>query len=236
MKLARLGNVYAAMSFIFKKKKFVFGDSHTEVFTFLNSKVRHKFYYDVSWVGGATAVGMRNPNSKTNSLKIFRDKIGNIKNKDSGLIFQLGEVDTGFVIWYRSQKYNEPVSKQLNQSVNAYFEFIDYVIDKGFKNITIVSAPLPTILDNQDWGEIANLRKEIIASQKERTDLTMSYNKQLSLNCKKRGISFINCDDFLLDKETNLIKNEFRNKDKNNHHLDIDKYSSLVEKLLLSNV
>lgn len=216
----------------FKKRKYVFGDSHTEVFTYLNSKIKHKFYYDITWVGGATAVGMRNPNSKTNSLKIFKDKIETIEDKNAGLVFQLGEVDTGFVIWYRAQKYNEPTNTQLEQSVDAYFEFIDYVIGKGFENLTVVSAPLPTILDNQDWGEIANLRKEVSASQLERTLLTLDYNNRLQRNCNERGLEFLNCDDYLLDSDSGLIKSVFRNKDKNNHHLDIKAYSEVIERLL----
>lgn len=220
------------ISSLIKKKVYVFGDSHTEVFYCLNTKISHENYYDVTWVGGATAVGMRNPNSKTNALKIFRDKIETIENKDSDLIFQLGEVDTGFVIWYRSQKYNEPTSKQLDESIDAYFEFIDYVIEKGFSNISIVSAPLPTILDDQDWGEIANLRKEINASQRERTLLTIEYNNRLKQGCAERGITFLACDEYLLDSDSGLIKDSFRNQDKNNHHLDIEAYSSIVEKLL----
>nr|WP_321410883.1 hypothetical protein [uncultured Carboxylicivirga sp.] len=210
---------------------YVFGDSHTEVFDFLNKRKSFPLKrYNVTLVGGATAQGMRNPNSKTNALKIFKEKISKLPI-ESKLIFQLGEVDTGFVIWYRAQKYNESVSSQLYESIDHYINFINNLITKGFRKIILVSAPLPTIKDNQDWGEIANLRKEISATQIDRTKLTIQYNLLLEKCCKEIGIRFINLDNHLLNPDTGIIKDKFLNKDKLNHHLDIKEYSALLQKL-----
>lgn len=215
---------------LFTRTYYVFGDSHTEVFQYIsNKKLLTNKCFDVTFVGGATAQGMRNPNSKTNALKEFEDKIYNLK-KSSRLIFQLGEVDTGFVIWYRSKKYNETVEEQLTQSINSYVGFLKKIKSKGYSRIMVVSAPLPTIQDNQDWGEVANLRKEITATLADRTELTLRYNKLLEEKCKENNFSFISTDDLLLDKSSNKIKVSFLNKDKNNHHLDIDAYSKVIIK------
>ena len=44
--------------------------------------------------------------------------------------------------------------------------------------VIVVSSPLPTIRDNIDFGEYANLRREIRASQKQRTDLVLEFNRR----------------------------------------------------------
>ena len=69
-------------------------------------------------VGGATAVGMRNPNAKTNAIGRYRDWISD-KSRDAVVVTHLGEVDCGFVIWYRAAKYDERVQAQARQSVDA---------------------------------------------------------------------------------------------------------------------
>lgn len=209
---------------------YVFGDSHTEVFQYLD---RHTVFkrFDVLLVGGATAQGMRNPNSQTNALQLFREKAERLP-RNSRLVFQLGEVDTGFVIWYRALKHNENLDQQLRFSVETYFDFIDELIGKGFKRITVVSAPLPTIRDGQDWGDVANARKEIKATQLERTALTLAYNRLLQENCRRRKLRYIDCDADLLDQTTGLIHVKFRNRDKLNHHLDLHEYSEIIKKHL----
>ena len=97
-------------SMLFGRRYFVFGDSHTEVFQHIHSNSLIPYCtFKVIMVGGATAQGMRNPNSKTNALNVFRQELNSVHPK-SKLIFLLGEVDTGFVIWYRAKKYKESVN------------------------------------------------------------------------------------------------------------------------------
>ena len=82
----------------------VFGDSHSMVFRYCNNK-QNKFKFHVCEVGGATALGLVNPNSKTNALPIFSNKIRNSNSKMFKKVFlMLGEVDCGFVIWVCSKK------------------------------------------------------------------------------------------------------------------------------------
>ncbi len=72
-------------------------------------------------VGGATAVGIRNPNSTTNSVEAFRRAL--IPPPPGAIpVLQMGEVDCGFVICYRAEKYGESVEAQMQASVDAYFE------------------------------------------------------------------------------------------------------------------
>jgi len=225
MKMKRLKKIVKK---IFKKKYFVFGDSHTEVFQYINKKDLLRFIeFEVTLVGGATAQGMRNPNSKTNALEIFSNKIYSLSKK-STLFFLLGEVDTGFVIWYRALKYQESVEVQLLESINHYIKFLEQIIRDGYKKIIVISAPLPTILDDQDWGEVANLRKTVKATLRERTDLTLEYNKILRQKVIDLGCDFLCTDEYLLNTSTGVIDDRFRNKDKNNHHLDLENYADVI--------
>jgi len=56
----------------------------------------------------------------------------------------------------------------LNHTVEKMKKFLIEINNYGYKPI-VVSTPLPTIKDNCQWGEVSNLRKEIKATQKERT-------------------------------------------------------------------
>jgi len=137
----------------------------------------------------------------------------------------LWEVDTGFVIWYRAEKYGESVEKMFNDAIKKYTKFIDELT--AFGNIIVISTPLPTITDDNDWGEIANLRKEVKATQLQRTELTLKFNKNIEYFCNKNDISFINLDNDSLG-ENGLVKKELLNKSKFNHHYNKITYSRLI--------
>ncbi len=144
------------------------------------------------------------------------------------ILLQLGEVDCGFVIWYYAEKYMVSIDEQLKRTLANYFEFIREIESKGFHNIIVLSAPLPTIVDGQDWGEIANARKEVKASQKERTDLTIQYNRALRAYCEKNRIVFIDTTDDMLDKDRGVIKESFLNSNALDHHIANKNYAELI--------
>ena len=108
------------------KNIIVCGDSHTCVFRFMNKKQKN-IHFDVCKVSGATSQGMVNPNSKTNALPIFINKIK--KKKADKIIIMLGEVDCGFVIWVRSKRYNISVDNQIENSTENLFKFIEKIIN-----------------------------------------------------------------------------------------------------------
>ena len=208
------------------------GDSHIAIFDYIKkNKLLNNFLLDVIEVGGATAQGMINPNSKTDALRIFMTRLKNAKRFQS-VILQLGEVDCGFVIWYYAEKYSVSIDKQLNKSLNNYMAFILQIKQLGFEDIIVMSAPLPTIADNQDWGNVANARREISASLKERTALTLRYNALLAENCKQNDIRMLDLTQFLLDENTGLLQHEFLNADKLDHHLNSEAYADIICRLL----
>lgn len=170
-------------------------------------------------VGGATAVGMRNPNAKTNALGRFRNWIRE-KPRTAIVVFHLGEVDCGYVIWYRADKYDEPVELQMDSSIAAYFEFIDELRDLGFTRFIITGATLPTITDDDQVGEVVVKRSSITATQKERTELTLRYNAALRREAEARGLPYVDIDQDVLDPATGVVDDRMRNPNPKDHHMN----------------
>jgi hypothetical protein len=204
------------------------GDSHSEVFRYIEQRrLVPRARFDVYSVGGATAQGAVNPNSKTDALRLFSARLEKARPWQR-LLFQLGEVDCGFVIWYRAKKYNQSVELQLENSLGRYLEFLVLVRTRGFLQMTVLSAPLPTIGDGQTWGKVADARKEITVPQRERTQLTLVYNERLRMACLESGFGFLDVTTGQLDPETGVIKPAFLNPDPLDHHLDSARYADLV--------
>ncbi len=197
---------------------FIFGDSHIGTF---------KYAAEQGWiarpcaflqVAGATAVGLRNPNSQTNALEAFASALLPAK-LDVTPVMQLGEVDCGFVIWWRAAKLGESVASQLEASVDAHLAFADRLLREGYASLVLTGASLPTIRDGQDWGAIANKRSEVTASLADRTDLTLRYNAMVRAGAEARNCPFIDIAPAILDPSTGTIADLYRADDPNDHHL-----------------
>lgn len=139
----------------------VLGDSHSPVFN--HPLFKEKFpnlFFNVLTVIGATASGLENPNSTTQAYPVFRKAVGQTAAQQ--VIVMLGEIDTGFVIWYRAEKHQESVSAMMDKAITSYSRFLTEL--KMRFEVVCISAPLPTIQDGNDWGDIANARREVTAS------------------------------------------------------------------------
>ena len=177
-------------------------------------------------VPGATAVGLRNPNSLTDAVNIFRDFVATLP-RDACLLVHLGEVDCGFVIWWRSQQLGESVQKQFEESLAAYRGFLDYLRALGFHRICLTGASLPTIKDGAYLGRVANLRREVRASLAERTELTLRYNQALHRMAMEFGYRFFDIADGVLNVAKGIACEHFLNSDPANHHLDPQKVAGI---------
>lgn len=206
----------------------VLGDSHTPIFNHPSfKKFFPEFHFNVVAVIGATASGLENPNTKTQAYPIFKEALD--RSTAEKVIVMLGEVDTGFVIWYRAQKYQESVTAMTDRAINSYSKFLFEVASRF--NLLCISTPLPTIQDGNDWGGVANARSEVTATQVERTALTLEFNQKMQAICKQHNISYIMLDDTCLG-EGGKIKEALLNRNPNDHHCDPDAYSAiLIERL-----
>lgn len=215
----------------------VLGDSHARAFKYIaEKKLLGNTSIDYAIVPGATAQGMCNPNSKTNALNIFTDLIDSISLPYSLVLTHLGEVDCGFVIWYRAEKYNESVESQIDRSITNYENLIHRLKEKDNKHICIAGPVLPTIPDGCDWAGVAQARKEVTATQLERTMLTLEYNSRLRDMAGRNSVNYIDITDDILDNNTGLVSTEFLSESPHDHHLSDQKSSLLwtrkLEKLL----
>lgn len=212
---------------IFFTEILAMGDSHASIFklpifreTFSR---RSRYIFNVEIVKGATVSGLKNPNSKTQALPIFRQKLQEYQAKI--VIVLLGEVDTGFVIWYRAEKYQTSVESMLEVAVENYSNLLLEIARRS--RVICISTPLPAIEDDNDWGEIANARKEVKATQLERTNLTLEFNKRMQKFCEANNMDYISLDRESLD-DNGLLRLELLNSDRNDHHYDQNTYAKLI--------
>jgi hypothetical protein len=209
-----------------------FGDSHATVFRQIQEqRLLPATSFDVTMIGGATALGLANPNSQTQALPQFAAVISGLP-PDRPLLFILGEVDCGFVIWYRAQTKGVSIQDELERSIRNYMRFIEEVRSGGHEHVIVAAAPPPTILEGQDWGEVANLRREVTASLRDRTSLTIEYNARLRAWTGAHGCAFVDYEREVLDEETGVVAETYRNPDALDHHLAPDVFAPLVAEKL----
>jgi hypothetical protein len=200
----------------------VLGDSHAEVFNHANARLSgHPF--DVRAIGGATAQGALNPNSKTNAMTFFEEYIEQRHSLHRYCVVMLGEVDCGFVIWHYREKYGVPLLAQFNRSTRNFMEFVDRVVAKYFTpaDIFVCGVVPPVIKDNTDKRYLTGARSQVAATRAERTRLTRLYNDKLSLECRRRGVNFISI--FARTVRDGVVADEFLNEDPFDHHLSPEK-------------
>lgn len=194
------------------------GDSHTDMFVRLdNAEAMKKTRFRCCAVAGATAMGVRNPNSKSNAKARFDGFLDRTPAGGTVLVC-LGEVDCGFVIWHRALRHGTPVEAQLEQALSNYRMLVEQIESRG-RDVILCSAPLPTIRDGQDWGEVANLRREVTATLRERTDLTLRFNGALREMAAGGRRRYLDLQTPTLDPATGLVRADLINPDKLDHHL-----------------
>lgn len=204
------------------------GDSHAAVFKHWRFRVQWPRTRIITCiVGGATASGLENPNSKTQAGQSFERALK--RDSPNVIVTLLGEVDTGFVIWYRARRYAQPVESMLSIAVTNYTELLRKCRQRA--PTVVVSAPLPTIRDGQNWGEVANLRKEVVASQRERTELTLEFNRRVRASSHKLDCDFLALDRWSLGDD-HVVASWLVNPDGCDHHYSIPRYAQLILKNL----
>lgn len=113
----------------------------------------------------------------------------------------------------------------LNKALLNYQDLLKVVEQQA--EVICISTPLPTIADGQNWGDIANARKSIMASQLQRTELTLEFNKQMRAYCSNNGHSYISLDKESLG-DNGLVKSSLLNPDPKDHHYHKRTYSYLL--------
>lgn len=203
------------LGFIEPTKITVLGDSHSLVFNHYNGD---DYRFNVGVVHGATARGAINPNTKTNSLAIYKDALE--KTKADKIAIMLGEVDCGYLIWYKNKFEGLSVESQLKESLSKLSAFVKLHVKKYYQpeDIILVASPPPTIEDNTDKKFLAGARASVDTPLQERMELTLEYNRRLKEIASKEGYGYID----IMDKVTEgfKVKDEYRSEDPHDHHLN----------------
>lgn len=207
----------------------VLGDSHISVFKKTKwQKLTPRLNWDVVSVEGATLSGLENPKSKTQAGGIFQWAI--VSKPAKVIVFLLGEVDTGFVIWYRAERDGIDKRVAAQKALKNYQNLIKKAQAKS--SVIVISAPLPTLSDNVAIGKTADARKLVKASQIERTELTCWFNQNMEQWCINSDISYINLDCFSMGKD-GLVDKKLIHPNPHDHHYNPTEYMALLEKNLL---
>lgn len=214
-------------------KVYILSDSHGEFFKHINFRTL-LLTPEFNIVPGATASGLANPNSKTQARKKFFNVIEKISKKDF-VFFELGEVDCGFTLWFLHEQRNTPLEQLFDKAIKNYTDILLKAKEKT-NRIIVFSAILPTIKDGTAFGPVANFRKDIKASQKVRTQLTLRFNQEIKNFCKQSRLVYIDLDKKMLDKKTGLIKNYYLNDNPADHHTNPIKTSKVIKQRLFFKV
>ena len=211
-----------------------FGDSHVLVLNDVG-KLLSRTWLTVDVAQGGTALGLANPNSRSAALPKFLRVIRTLP-ASRPLLFMMGEVDCGYLIWHRAERLDLDVDDQLQASFESYTNFLESLRNQGRDTIVVAAIPPPTILDGQTWGEVAiarsNARIEVTASLVDRTMLTCRYNAMLREWTAAKGYLYLDYESEILDEETGLVRNRLRHQDGADHHLDPAQFAPIVATLL----
>ena len=203
----------------------VLGDSHVQAF---NAYSGNDYKFDVKIVHGATARGSINPNTKTNALNIFKDHLKN--EKLDKIIICLGEVDCGYLIWYKQKIEGLDPIEQMEESLRRLKQFVQNEIATIYNvnDIILLGSIPPTIKDNTDKRFLAGARSEVDASLNERMELTRIYNIEMQKMCLEMGWKCIDVFDEVIDSNTSYIKEKYLNQNPSDHHLNPNTHIKLI--------
>jgi len=113
----------------------------------------------------------------------------------------------------------------LNKAIKNYQKLIIDVSKKS--RVICISTPLPTIHDGNSCGDVANARNDVNATQLQRTELTLRFNKEMQKFCESNGYVYLSFDEESVG-ENGLVNPCLLNSDPNDHHYDMEKYADMI--------
>jgi hypothetical protein len=194
------------------------GDSHLNSFEYLAGTMMLKnTRFRFCKVPGATLMGIPNKYSNTRARHIFNDYLQRVASS-AFILTCLGEVDCGFVIWFRSKKYQVGVETQYKRALGNYLDYLMELKNEGRHKLIVSSIPLPT-LPAGVMVRKSEERREINVTQRERTDITMRYNRDLRIFCSQQRLFFLDLEQHTLDQASRLVDPRFLNPEKADYHM-----------------
>jgi len=200
------------------EKILVLSDSHGGVFEYIHDHfllTPHLINCEI--VGGATAYGLSKENSTTKSFSKFTSALKRFSDYNT-IIVLLGEVDCSFVLWNKAIQKGGGVEEQIIDALRGYRKLLEYLQREKGKRVFIAGAPLPTIKDHQRELQELELRRQVKATQRERTELVLKLNKRLETLALEFSFGYFDITQETYDFSSGTIKEEFLIKDRIDHH------------------
>mgnify|MGYP000321378915 CR=1 FL=1 len=208
------------------------GDSHVAVFRRLNWEYPQlRVRYRTVSVLGATAYGLAKSSSKTKAKEKYETHLAR-KNVGNHILIMLGEVDCSYLVWALSEKKAVSADLILQKSLKAYCDYLSALESSGLK-IIVCSAPIPTVEDGIKNPEYISIRDNITATQIEKTNLTLSFNRSVKHFCEKSMIRFLDFDEDAINPSTGLVSEAFKNIGCVDHHYNEKHFSSVIYKKMV---
>ena len=203
------------------------GDSHIRIFN--HYLFKYLFPYkniNTIYVPSATALGVKNRQSKTQAHNQFLDALNNYNYER--IVITLGEVDTSYTIWRNAQKNSSSVEDILDRAIKNYKDFLQMLLI--YAPVVVLSAPLPTVKDDTQCNDsISGIRTTVNVSQHKRTELTLQFNKKIKTFCQdQKDMQFIDLDVTSINKQGTVTSWLMNHRNPCDHH-----YSRFAYALLL---
>jgi lysophospholipase L1-like esterase len=213
----------------------VLGDSHCGIFEYCfdhGMLVPHWLNCDI--VGGATAYGLNNDASVTQAWQKFDHALRRFASYDV-VVIMLGECDCSFALWKKAQHLNVPPESLIEHSLAGIRRLVLKIRNapkSNVRTIILAGAILPTVDDLSTPIQDNELRREVGASQAQRTALVLAFNEKLEQQAATLDIPYFDLTAQIIDRETGLIDQRFVGR-ADDHHLSFPAGAQLYCSALL---
>lgn len=188
----------------------VIGDSHGGVFEYcFDHDLLAPHLVNCEIVAGATAYGLNNDRSATGAWQKFAAALERFSRFDV-VVIVLGECDCSYALWKKSETMQVPPADLIPRSLQGIRRLVGRVAKSPFVHrIVLVGASLPSIEDGVAATQENPLRREIAASQKDRTDLVVEFNRRLAALAAELGVGYFDLTEQTMNPQSRLLDRRY---------------------------
>lgn len=197
----------------------VIGDSHGGIFEYCFDRgLLSPHWLNCEIVAGATAYGLNNDHAATGAWHKFSAALERFSRFDV-VVIVLGECDCSYALWKKAESCSIVPTKLIAHSLRGISRLVAKISSSPcVRRIILVGACLPSIEDRMASSQENVLRREIAATQRERTNLVLEYNRRLAGLAEELGVKYFDLTDETMDKQTGLLSRSYA-AGPDDHHL-----------------
>lgn len=212
-----------------RRNVLVLGDSHVRVF-------EHAIFFlafpdtrlEVVHSKGGSAIGILNPRSTSGARRMFADAL------DGGdwdlVMIGLGEVDTAYALWRQAEYHGVPVVKMFERSIAAYLQYLEEL--RSRYPLVVIGATYPTLGEIPETTDpVLAQRKLVHASQRQRTELALEFNRRIGAWCAEHGVPHLDTATEALGPD-GLVRETWKVRRRLDHHYAKGPYARWMVRVL----